>query len=165
MDRRSEIVRRIAFLQAELEALAHLVDLTDELDAPAAPSPAPAPVVEAAPPVAKAAPVRKAASKPAKAKKVRWSYLPGTWYRISGDNPFRNGNNLAFFEHLKETYGSAPFSREQLAEAYESLKKDGRIETKQTEDSFNLVFLRTAGQARGAVEMVAKPGDDLPPEA
>jgi len=164
MDRRSEIVRRIAFLQAELEALAHLVDLTDELDAPvpAAPKAAPAPkaVAAKAPAAPKAAP-----AKAAPAKKIRWSYLPGTWYRISGDNPFRNGNNLAFFSHLKETYGSAPFSREQIAEAYEALKKNGRIETKQTEESFSLVFLRTAGQARGAVSMVAKPGDDLPPEA
>ncbi len=167
MDRRAEILRRISLIQAELEALMHLVDLTDGLDAASAPAPVavsvpePTPAPAPAPTPVAAAPVAKAAPK----KKVRWSYLPGTWYRISGDNPFRNGNNLAFFDHLKDTYGTTPFSREQLTEAYNGLKKKGTIETKQTEESFVLVFLRTAGPARGAIDMVAKPGDDVPPEA
>lgn len=148
MDRRHEIARRFAFLQAELSALAALIDLE--------PDAAPAEAAPAAPAVVAPAPVAAAPAAP-EGKKPRFSYLPGTTYRISGLNPFRSGNNLAFFDFLREVYGDAPFSREQLEDAFAVMTGDGRIDTVQTAESFIQVFLSTAGAKREAIEVVDKP--------
>lgn len=183
MSYRDEIIRRLNFLHAEFAALARLVELDGGGVALAAPVvAAPAPVVESVPvePVA-AAPEAEPAGDDEPAAKVRWSYLPGAVYRIRGENPFRSdGNNFAFFNHLRGTYGSGPFTREDLGTFYEGLKKSGVITTEQTEESFVKVFLRQAGVEKGRLAMVAKGGgagaepaaaspvaaeESLPPEA
>lgn len=100
-------------------------------------------------------------------KKVRWRYVPGTWYRINGKNPFRNGNNYNLFQFLAARFGERPFSREQLGQAIEQLKDAGRLDSVQSEEQIVLVFLRTAGAEKGRIEMSHAPhgGDEVGPIA
>lgn len=182
MSHHEQILKRIAWLRAELDALAHLIEVS-ALDTPAGASPAQAPAVAApAEAVVEAAAAPVAASKPApapkaaaKAKKVRWSYQPGTWYHIVGENPFRNGNNYNLFAYLQGRYGTAPFSREQLSQAIGTLSSKGRVNSRQEEDTFVMIFLRGAGALKNRIEMcdapaggaskpVASVKDALPPE-
>lgn len=160
MTNQAEIIRRIANLQAELGALMLLFaggELPTEAGEAEAEAAAPTPAPPPEPP-----------------RKVRWRYVPGTWYQIVGRNPFRNGNNFNLFEYLRETYGPYPFSREELSEAIEACKKSGKIESRQDEEQYVVVFLRHAGAAKNRIEM-AEPRDpevdldkltedELPPE-
>ncbi len=136
-----EVLKRIAFIQAELAALLSWV--TGNLTA----SPGtPAPVEVYTPP-----------ARPS--KKLRWRYVPGSWYRIVGDNPFRDGNNFNLFEFLARRYGDRPFSREDLSEAIRALREAGRISSVQNEDQIVLVFLRTGGAEKNRIAMASPPND------
>jgi len=110
------------------------------------------------------------------AKKQRWRYVPGSWYRITGENPFRNGNNYNLFEFLRRRYGTHPFSREDLSTAISYLREHNRIDSRQDEEQIVLVFLRTGGAEKGRLAMSSSPSADeqgpiadvadaLPPEA
>jgi hypothetical protein len=141
----AEVFRRIANIQAELAALMRVLGGEE---------PAQTTVTEA--PVLAPVPVIRA---PERGRKVRWRYLAGTWYRIVGRNPFRNGNNYNLFEYLSHRYGDGAWSREELGEALKFLTASGRFRSMQTEDNIVLVFLRTAGPEKGAIEMSApRPG-------
>jgi hypothetical protein len=140
----AEVFRRIANIQAELAALMRV--LGGEEPSVLATSEASAPWV---------APARA----PEQGRKVRWRYLPGTWYKIVGRNPFRNGNNYNLFEYLSHRYGDGAWSREELGEALKFLTAAGRFRSMQTEENIVLVFLRTAGPEKGAIEMTSpRPG-------
>lgn len=162
MDTRT-LLARIAYLQAELAALAALVELQGTPGAPTAPAPslprAVVPVVATAPaPAAAAKPGRPA--KPGKRAKApaRWSYLPEAVYRLSGTNPFRNGNNLALFDELTRTYGDQPFTRVQLGETLARMQDDGTFTSRQPEQALVISFVQFAGD-KGRLYMV---DDDLP---
>lgn len=190
MASKNEIFRRIAQIQADLGVLMQAIadwDASSESSAPApapaprpaAPAPAPAPAPTPAPTASQPepkAPAPEPTPAPEPKKKVRWSYQPGTWYRIVGDNPFRNGNNYNLFEYLSSAFGAHPFSRTQLGEAFEALKDKGLIETVQEEKQYAIGFLSTAGARKGRIEMTEAPSEgaktpeppseviDLPPE-
>lgn len=78
-------------------------------------------------------------------RRKRWRYVAGTWYRVVGANPFRNGNNYNLFEYLTRRYADQPFSREQLGEGIDSLTRSGKFSSQQSEEQSVIVFLRTAG--------------------
>ena len=99
----TEILRRTANVQAELAALMQALAWSS---AQAAPVSAPAAEPEGEDDVAETA----ASSVPQKRR--RWRYQAGTWYRIVGRNPFRNGNNFNLFDYLARRYAGRPFSRE-----------------------------------------------------
>jgi hypothetical protein len=140
----AEVFRRIANIQAELAALMRVLGGEE---------PTVSVVAEVSTPVAVVA------RAPELGRKVRWRYLPGTWYKIVGRNPFRNGNNYNLFEYLTHRYGDGAWSREELGEALRFLSASGRFRSMQTEDNIVLVFLRTAGPEKGAIEMSApRPG-------
>ena len=146
-----EVFRRLAFLQTEVAALmtwvAHNLGAESSPSAPmgytAAAAPAAAPVAAPAP------------------RKPRWRYVPGTWYRIVAENPFRDGNNFNLFEYLVKRYGERPFSREDLGDAIRFMQGQGRIESVQAEDQIVLVFLRTAGAEKEAIAMTKAPADGV----
>lgn len=140
-----EVLRRLTFLTAEVAAL--MAWVAQEMGADAAGLPAVS--FNAAPAAAPAAPVRK----------LRWRYVPGTWYRIVDANPFREGNNYNLFEYLAKRYGEQAFSREDLAEAIQFLQSNDRISSVQSEDQIVLVFLRTAGAEKNAVAMTKAPAE------
>lgn len=164
----TEILRRIANVQAELAALMQALAWSS---AQAAPVSAPAAEPEGEDDAAETA----ATSVPQKRR--RWRYQAGTWYRIVGRNPFRNGNNFNLFDYLARRYAGRPFSREQLGAAIDLLKREGRFNTKQDEESLVVVFLRYAGIEKNCIEMSDAPTDEevteveesteeaLPPEA
>lgn len=158
MSYRQQVLDRIAYLQAELNALAALVRLTDH-DAPA---PAPAPAPAAAPvsaPVAEALPPEPGEEEEEVPQgKVRWKYTAGSVYRIVGKNPFRNGNNYNLFNFLKDTYGAKPFTREQLGDAIRQLRAEGKIDSVQDEQVYVIVFMRFAGPEKGAIQMADASG-------
>jgi hypothetical protein len=140
----AEVFRRIANIQAELAALMRVLGGEE-------------PPVSVATEVSQLVAV--AARTPEAGRKVRWRYLPGTWYKIVGRNPFRNGNNYNLFEYLSHRYGDGAWSREELGEALKFLSASGRFRSMQTEDNIVLVFLRTAGPEKGAIEMTSpRPG-------
>ena len=160
MNTQDQILARLAYLKAELDALTKLVELSSFGTAPVEAAPAPAASAAPAPVEAPAAPAPAPAAKAAPAapaKKVRWRYVSGTWYRIVGKNPFRDGNNYNLFEYLAHQYGDQPFSREQLGEAIATLAKNQKIQTVQEEATFVMVFLRTAGAAKGRIVMSEAP--------
>ena len=97
--------------------------------------------------------------------KVRWRYVPGTWYHIVGDNPFREGNNFNLFEFLLKRYGNQPFSREQLGDAITALSEAGALTSVQDEEQIVLVFLRTAGADKNRIAMTSRPEDGAEPIA
>lgn len=117
----------------------------------------------AAPEVAPASEPAAAAEPAQPAKRRRWRYQAGTWYRIVGRNPFRNGNNYNLFDYLARRYAGRSFSREQLGAAIELLKREGRFSTRQDEESLVVVFLRYAGIEKNCIEMADAPEDE--PEA
>ncbi len=182
-EERDVLVRRLTRIQGDVAALMRLlvgaVEADDE-DLPAdeptsapAPAPAPAPVSRpAASPITEtavdeAAPEAAPAAKAAPARKVRWRYLPGTHYRIVGDNPFRNGNNFNLWSAIEKEFGDGPFAREQVDELVGQLLADGRIDSVQKPDMLAMIFLRTAGADKGRLAMVggdAPESSDLPPE-
>ncbi len=96
--------------------------------------------------------------------KVRWRYVPGTWYHIIGGNPFREGNNFNLFEFLANRYGNRPFSREDLGEAIAFLRTAGAIDSVQDEEQIVLVFLRTAGTDKNRIGMTSAPAPGENPE-
>lgn len=147
MSQTHEILRRIANIQQELSALIAALSWPGDAEVSAAIG---VPAGAASP-----APVPEAPQ-----RKVRWRYVPGTWYRIVGGNPFRNGNNYNLFEFLLKRYGNHPFSREQLGEAITALKRTGRMESVQDEEQIVLVFLRTAGSEKNRIELSSTPNDD-----
>lgn len=162
MSYRQQVLDRIAYLQAELNALAALVRLTDHDSAPAvvaAPVAAPAPAPAPAPALTEAAaeelpPELGEEGEPEAAPgKVRWKYTAGSVYRIVGKNPFRNGNNYNLFNFLKDTYGTSPFTREQLGQAIGQLRAAGKIDSVQDEQVYVIVFMRFAGPEKGAIQM------------
>jgi len=184
MSVRQQIAARLAYLQAELNALAALIDLhVSEGEAPAAvpapspapstvpatvaqaaatpaaPEPTPAPSAAAKPaaaakrgpraaaPAAPAAPTRSAA--PAGTRKrgpQQWSYAQTAKYRLSGPNPFRNGNNRALFDHLQAAYGTSVFTRGELGAAIARLREEKVIDTVQGEQPIVIEFVRFAGR-------------------
>ena len=107
----------------------------------------------------------------ARVRKARWSYRPGTVYRVVGGNPFREGNNYNLFASLAETYGDRPFTREQLGERITALRSAGAIGSIVTDDEVAVVFLQTAGAQKGRIAMGERDGagsdgdEELPPEA
>ncbi len=159
MSYRQQVLDRIAYLQAELNALAALVRLTDHEGSPsivaAAPVAAVAPIVEAA---AEELPPELGDDSEAVSGKVRWKYTPGSVYRIVGKNPFRNGNNYNLFNFLKDAYGAKPFTREQLGEAIRQLRAAGKIDSVQEEQVYVIVFMRFAGPEKGAIQMADASG-------
>jgi hypothetical protein len=163
MSYRQQVLDRIAYLQAELNALAALVRLTDHDGAPAVV--AAAPVAAAAPAVARVVdaaaeelPPELGDESEAAFGKVRWKYTAGSVYRIVGKNPFRNGNNYNLFNFLKDTYGAKPFTREQLGEAIRQLRAAGKIDSVQDEQVYVIVFMRFAGPEKGAIQMADAAG-------
>lgn len=173
MSVRQQIAARLAYLQAELNALAALIELhvSEGEPAPAAkaapqapavappppvaapkPAPEPRPVAKAAP-AAKAAPVAKAAPKAPAAEKAprkrgpqQWSYAQTAKYRLSGPNPFRNGNNRALYDQLQATYGTSVFTRSQLGDMIARLRADKVMDTVQEEQPIVIEFVRFAGK-------------------
>ncbi len=165
----SEILRRIASVQAELSALINTLAWADAHGQPAAPAAPPAPAEEDEDD-------DRSAGSALPVKRRRWRYQPGTWYKIVGRNPFRNGNNYNLFDYLARRYAGLAFSREQLGAAIELLKREGRFSTRQDEESLVVVFLRYAGIEKNCIEMTDAPSDSggeggdgvdeaLPPEA
>ncbi len=151
------IFRHIANLQHELAQLMDLVANLEPAERPVAGVPAtpPAPAVsEQATPAAEAV-VETAQEAPTKRR--RWSYLPGTFYRIVGPNPFRNGNNYNLFEFLESGFGRSAFGQEQVVAAMQHLKATGHFDSVQDEGQSVLFFLRNAGAVKGAMEMTPAP--------
>lgn len=153
----NEILRRIANIQAELAALVQAVAWPGNLPAFTGAEAAPT----AAAPVAVAA--EEEDETPAGGKRKRWRYVPGTWYKIVGQNPFRNGNNFNLFEFLSRRYESRAFSRAQLGEAIDSLTRSGRFVSQQSEEQSVIVFLRTAGIEKDRIVMVDAPSSASAP--
>lgn len=175
MSYRQQVLDRIAYLQAELNALAALVRLTDH-DVGAAPAPvALAQVAMAAPTPPAQIAVSSEALPPepgdddevdvAEVGKVRWKYTAGSVYRIVGKNPFRNGNNYNLFNFLKDTYGAKPFTREQIGEAIRQLRAAGKIDSVQDEQVYVIVFMRFAGPEKGAIQMADAPASASGPSS
>jgi hypothetical protein len=160
MSYRQQVLDRIAYLQAELNALAALVRLTDHDGAPAVVAAAPAPAAVVAEPVAEDLPPEAGddGEEDVPQGKVRWKYTAGSVYRIVGKNPFRNGNNYNLFNFLKDTYGAKPFTREQLGEAIRQLRAAGKIDSVQDEQVYVIVFMRFAGPEKGAIQMADAAG-------
>ncbi len=161
---RQQIYERVANLQAELAALMRLLaEFGEVVPAPAAsvsPPPAEVPVSPPSSPQALAPGAERHPSasgrlstKQAAGVKLRWRYLPGTWYRICGPSPFRAGNHANLFQRMKDLYGDKPWPRERLVEAFLTLKASGQFDTIQDDDTALLQFMRLAGPLKGSVEM------------
>lgn len=156
---RNEILARVANLQAELAALTSLVGGTPSVAERAPSGVAPAPVSGPAPRGAVSAPTPKASAKasPAKVKPPRWSYRPGTTYRIVGANPFREGNLGRLFDRLAADHGDRPFSVEQIFEAIRAQTAAGAFVSTATELANTITMLSFAGIQKGRVELVGVP--------
>lgn len=184
MSLRQQIAARLAYLQAELNALAALIELhvsegeTPSLPAPAArrsEAPASPPVEVEAPAAPVEKPAARAAAKPAAAPKrapktpdakpaapatsgtrkrgpQQWSYAQSAKYRISGPNPFRNGNNRALYDHLQAAYGTSTFTRSELGAAIARLRAEKVMDTVQEEQPIVIEFVRFAGR-KGRLSM------------
>ncbi len=118
-------------------------------------------------PVAKRGPGRPrkgtaAPAKPARRKKApaTFSYLPTASYRIIGDNPFRNGNNLALFDHLKGQFADRAFTRVQLGEEIARLQARQVMSSRQPEQAIVIGFLKFAGIEKGRILMVTDTSAD-----
>lgn len=142
-------------------------DVEEATAAPARPGRARRPKVEVATPAPAAdAPTKRgpgrpkkgslAPATPARRKKApaTFSYLPNAVYRIVGDNPFRNGNNLALFNHLRAQFADRPFTRVQLGEEIARLQARNVMASRQPEQAIVIGFLKFAGIEKGRVVMV-----------
>lgn len=150
MSRRTEVLRRIATIQAELAQLMQLLADDPVFDAESAAAPAPARTEPAAPAAEAELPPEPEPPK----KKRRWSYLDGQRYRIIGNNPFRNGNNFSIFEGLQEQFGGSPFRREDIRTLFNDLQASGKLTTDMQEHQHTVQFLSIAGVQKGQIEMV-----------
>jgi hypothetical protein len=164
---RQQIYERVANLQAELAALMRLLaDFGDiapvglrDGPAPTASEPAdvrPLSIIE----LLKPDPIDHPSTNAPSGKKLRWRYLPGTWYRICGPSPFRAGNHANLFQRMLDLYGDKPWPRERLVEAFLTLKSSGQFETIQDDDTALLQFMRIAGPLKGTIEMSAPDLDE-----
>lgn len=97
-----------------------------------------------------------APAKPARRKKApaTFSYLPTASYRIVGENPFRNGNNLALFDHLKGQFADRPFTRVQLGEEIARLQARQIMSSRQPEQAIVIGFLKFAGIEKSRIFMM-----------
>ena len=149
---------------AEEVVPARAAPVPDDAPAPRATRKAPIDVATPTPavePAAKRGPGRPrkgsvAPAKPARRKKApaTFSYLPSASYRITGDNPFRNGNNLALFDHLKAQFADRPFTRVQLGEEIARLQSREEMSSRQPEQAIVIGFLKFAGIEKGRITMV-----------
>lgn len=166
----TDVLLRLANVQAELTALAAALarDLPSSAEGLQAATDAPAPPRTASP---TSAPDRQPAATEVRVRKVRWSYQPGTAYRIVGGNPFREGNNYNLFASLAERFGSRPFLREELGEQITALRGAGVIDSVMNDEAVVIGFLQFAGAQKGRIVMVGHQGADgesdegLPPDA
>lgn len=148
----TEILRRIANVQAELTALAAALarDLSSSAEGLQVATDAPTPPRSASP---TSAPDPRPSATEARARKIRWSYRPGTAYRIVGGNPFRGGNNYNLFASLAKRFGSRSFLREELGEEITALRGTGAIDSAMSDDAVVIGFLQFAGSQKGRVVM------------